>query len=334
MSSVAYVSHAGSGEIRVLRLADGALAEIQRVDVGGSVMPIAIAPGQRFLYVARRSEPLEVLTCAIDPATGLLDARGHAPLPDSMAYLATDRSGRFLFGASYGGHRITVSPIDGDGVAQPAQQVLATGRHAHAIRPDPTNRHVYSTSLGGDHIACWRFDAATGALSPNEPAQVAAAPGSGPRHFVWNGDATRLTLLCELDATLRVFDRDVASGALQERQSCSLLPPGFAGKPWAADLRMTPDGRHLVASERTSSTLAVFAVDVANGVLALRGHVATATTPRSIAIDPTGHWLIAAGQDADAVALHAFDPASGTPDPARYVAVGRQPAWVEFIALG
>ena len=46
-----------------------------------------------------------------------------------------------------------------------------------------------------------------------------------------------------------------------------MLPDGFNGKPWAADIQLTPDGAYLYASERTSSTLAGFKVDGATGKL-------------------------------------------------------------------
>ena len=60
-----------------------------------------------------RSQPMRVLTYAIDPKTGALTKKATAPLPDSMAYVSTDRSGHFLFtAASYGGDKVAVSPID------------------------------------------------------------------------------------------------------------------------------------------------------------------------------------------------------------------------------
>jgi len=52
-----------------------------------------------------------VLTYAIDPATGALSQKASAPLPDSMPYVSTDQTGRFLFTASYGGDKLAVSPI-------------------------------------------------------------------------------------------------------------------------------------------------------------------------------------------------------------------------------
>jgi 6-phosphogluconolactonase len=48
-----------------------------------------------------RSEPYTVLSFAIDGESGRLTFRGRGPLADSMANLATDRSGKFLFSANW-----------------------------------------------------------------------------------------------------------------------------------------------------------------------------------------------------------------------------------------
>jgi hypothetical protein len=79
----------------------------------------------------------------------------------------------------------------------------------------------------------------------------------------------------ELDGSICVFDYDAATRTLAEMQAISALPPDFQGKPSAADLRITPDGKFLYGSERTSSTLVGFRVDPANGTLALIGSVPT-----------------------------------------------------------
>jgi 6-phosphogluconolactonase len=332
--SVVYVSCAGDGEIRVLALdaERAALAPLQQVGVGGAVMPLAVSPDRRFLYAARRSEPIEALSYAIEAPGGTLRHLGSAALPDSMAYIAADRSGRFLFSASYGGHRVAVSAIGADGVVRDAaHQVLATEPHAHAIQADLANRHVYATSLGGDNVSCWRFDAEAGTLTANDPFLTRTPPKAGPRHFVWDAPGRRLYLLCELDGTLRVFDHDAQQGSLHERQSISLLPPGFAGEPWAADLRLTPDGRRLYATERRSSTLAAFAVEPGSGELRALAHLPTETTPRSLAIDPSGRCLVVAGQDSNAVALYRIDAATGLPSLSQRCDVGRQPCWVEIV---
>lgn len=63
-------------------------------------MPMAVTLDHRFLYAALRSEPYPVSSFAIDRASGRLTHLATAPLPDSMAYIVTDRTGRFLLSAS------------------------------------------------------------------------------------------------------------------------------------------------------------------------------------------------------------------------------------------
>ncbi len=311
----------------------GALRELQRLAVGGQVMPMALGPDRRFLYAARRSEPLEVLSFAIDPASGELALLGAAPLPHSMAYLATDRTGRWLFSASYGGNLVAVGLIDVHGVARSAQQVLPTPPHAHAIRAAPSNRHVFATSLGGGVVLQMRFDALTGALTAGEPPNLAPHAGASPRHFVFSADARFVYLLNELDATLDVLALDAATGTLRTVQTLGTLPPGFSGEPWAADLHLTPDGRFLYSSERRSSTLAAFRVDPQDGTLALLGHAPTEVQPRSFAITPDAAFLIVAGQASNRLAVHAIDPGSGALRPCGVFDTGEAPGWVEVLAL-
>ena len=335
-ASVVYVSNADSQEISVLALdgATGALTPIETVPVGGTVMPLALSPDKRVLYAALRSQPFRVASFAIDPASGRLTQRGEASLADSMANIDVDRSGRWLFAASYGGNKITVNAIGQDGTVGAVQQLVATAPNAHAIHADAANRYVLATSLGGDNVSVWRFDAATGKLSANEPALVTTQAKSGPRHFVWDAGQRHAYLLGELDASLYVYDWDAARGTLHEQQRTSALPSGFnGGAPWAADLHLTPDGRYLYASERRSSTIAAYRVDAASGRLELIGHVPTEKTPRGFAIDPSGRYLIAAGQDSHGVTVHAIDPASGTLSVVGRTPLGKNPNWVEIVEL-
>jgi 6-phosphogluconolactonase len=335
VTTVVFVANADSQEISVLSLdrATGALTAVETVPVGGTVMPMALSPDKRVLYAALRSQPFRVVSFAIDAATGKLSKLGEAALADSMANIDTDRSGRWLFAASYGGHKITVNAIEKDGKVGAVQQLITTQPNAHAIHADAANRFVFATSLGGDNLSSWRFDAATGVLSANDPALTQTAPKSGARHFIWDASQRRLYVLCELDAALYVFDYDAARGRLREVQRTSALPPGFAGKPWAADLHLAPDGRHLYASERSSSTLTVFEVDAASGELTMLSQVPTEKTPRGFAIDPSGRYLIAAGQDSHAIAVYAIDPASGALAALQRHAVGKNPNWVEIVDL-
>lgn len=335
-----YVGSADSNDIYVLELAQqsGELTQVDRVAVpgvirsGGSI-PLAVSPDKRFLYAAIRGEPLVAAGFAVDPASGKLEHVANGPLADSMAYIVTDRSGRFLLGASYSGHKVAVNPIRMPGVVEAARQVVATGPNAHCILPDPANRYVLSTSLGADLVYQWRFDPGTGTLSPNAPASLRVNEKAGPRHLVFHPHGTFVYLLAELDASIHVFGYDGASGQLSELQTASALPPGFDGKPWAADIRVTPDGRFLYASERRSSTLSAFGIDAGSGMLSPLEFVPTEKQPRSFAIDPTGRYLLAAGEVSNRMTSYAIDAATGKLTRLREYPLGRKPNWVEIVAL-
>lgn len=334
--SIVYVANADSHDIAILALdrASGALREVDRHATGGKVMPLALRPDRRVLYASIRDEPYRVLSLAIDPANGRLAEIGSAPLPASMCWISTDRSGRFLLSASYGSSLVAVSPIDGRGVAQAAQQVVPTDANAHAIQVDPANRFAFASCLGGGVVRQMVFDAATGRLSDNTPPTWPARPGAGPRHFVFHPMLPIVYLLNELDATIDTLAFDTAAGTLRALVVAPALPRGFAGgAPWAADLHLTPDGRFLYASERRSSTLASYAVDAASGSLTPLAHVATEREPRGFAISPDGRFLLAVGQASHRLGRYAIDGASGALSKLGDQPVGTNPNWVEIVDL-
>ena len=161
----------------------------------------------------------------------------------------------------------------------------------------------------------------------------AARTKAGPRHLVFHPNGRFVYLLSELDAGVDVLAFDAATGTLSNVQTLSTLPAGFTGKPWAADIHVTPDGRFLYTSERTTSTLAAFAIDPASGTLTLKSHTPTEKQPRGFNIDPSGRFLVAAGQLSHAMTLYAIDRESGALKPLKNYSLGKNPNWVEIIDL-
>jgi 6-phosphogluconolactonase len=334
--TIVYVACADSEQIVVLRLdpASGALEPLQRVAAGGKVMPLALSADRRFLYASIRSAPLAVQSFAIDPASGALAAVGSSPLPASMCWIGLDRSGRWLLSSSYGESVVALSPIGADGVAGAARQTLGTAPNAHSIQADAANRIAFAACLGGDVVSAFDFDADAGALEPlPEPAWRTRA-GAGPRHFAFHPSAPFVYLLNELDATVDALELVASAARFAHVQTIAAMPPGAVGKPWAAEIRLRPDGRFLYASERRTSTLATFAVDPRGGWLTLVGHSATASEPRGFAIDPSGRWLLAAGQASHRLRVHAIDAATGALSGHAEHEVGLNPNWVEIVDLG
>ena len=338
MATIVYVGCAEENEVRVLGLdpRTGDLTLLQQVPIPGITTPgqstpMALSPDRRFLYVGTRGEPKLAVGFAIDPSSGRLTHRASGPLAESMAYIATDRTGRFLLGASYPGHQVTVSPIDPAGTVGPTQQVLPDHPNAHSIRVDAANRHVLVPTLGNDRVNVFSFDAKTGRLTPAGAVEVKAK--AGPRHFDFHPDGRHVYVLGELDAAVYVFDYDAGSGRLTETQRVSAVPPDFQAKPAAADLHITPDGRFLYVSVRASSTLASFRIDPASGGLTPIERVETEQQPRGFNIDSSGRFLLAVGQLSHGLSAYAIDPGTGTLRRLKQYAMGKNPNWVEIVDL-
>jgi 6-phosphogluconolactonase len=294
---------------------------------------MAVSPDRRFLYVGVRGQPHAVSSFAIHSASGRLTYLASAPLADSMAYLVTDRTGRFLLGASYPGHKLSVNPIAPAGIVQPPQQVVPNQPHAHAILVDAQNRYVLAPTLGNDCVSQFTFDASTGLLAPNTPPALRLQVKSGPRHLVFHPNGRIVYVLGERDGSMTVLDYEARTGQLREKQRVSALPPGFQGSPLAADLHLTPDGRFLYGSERTSSTLTGFTVEPTTGTLSLIGSVPTATQPRGFTIDPAGRYVLVVGQLSHALSSYRIDADTGHLTKLKAYPMGKNPNWVEVVEL-
>lgn len=335
-----YVSNSESNDIYVFELnrQTGELTAVETVTIPGIVKsgastPMAVSPDRRFLFVATRGEPQSVATFSIDQKKGKLKFIGSGSLVDSMAYIASDRTGRFLFAASYPGHKLTVSPVGTNGVVGATQQVLENHTNAHSVMVDAKNHFVLAATLGNDLINVFRFDAKTGKLEPNTPPSVSVKAKTGPRHFVFHPNGKLVYMLGELDATIHVFDWDEAKGQLKEKQSISGLPPGVTGRIAAADLHITPDGKYLYSSERTSNTLASFKINMADGTLSLIEILPTEMQPRSFAIDSSGRYLFVAGQSSHQMSSYKIDSSTGKLTKLKEYAMGKIPNWIEIVDL-
>ena len=340
----AYVGNADSNDISVFKMAEsGEMTPVQTaaftgVEKPGSSTPLAITPDRRVLVAGVRSQPFLAVSFAIDPRTGQLSHIGNGPLADSMANITLDRGGKFLFSASYGGNKVALNPLLASGVVGEPKQVIPTGLNAHAFLPSPDNRFVFATNLGSDQVLAFAFDATAGTLTPNDPPVIKVPEKSGPRHFVFHPNGKFVYLVHELNGDVAAFAYEARSGAWDEIQRTTALPEGFSGKdsgqkPWAADIHITPDGRFLYASERTTNTLTGYKVDGTSGKLTLIGSVPTEKQPRGFHIDPSGRYLAAVGEMSDSMTVYAIDQSSGALARLKSYPTGKKPNWVEFLSL-
>ena len=343
-----YVSNADSKDIRVLKLdAAGALSEVHSVTLSanGPLGPLAVSPDRRFLYAAQRAEPWTVSAFTIDGLTGELSLLGTAPLMHSTPYIITDRTGRWLFAASYQGSVLSISAIGPHGFPMPPHQVVRTEQNAHSVQIDAANKHVYVPCLGGDVFLSWDFDDVTGTIDTASLRTNRVQKGAGPRHFVLHPDNRHVYLLNELQSSVYAYAYDPRTGALNELQTQSALPPDFAGPPFgepgvstnggpkAADLHVTPDGRFLYASERTSSSLNAFSVDLTSGRPDADRQLRDGADAPGVQHRPDGPLSAGGGSGLAHLTTYAIDPATGALSSLERYEMGTAPNWVEIHRL-
>ncbi|QCP54854.1 lactonase family protein [Trinickia violacea] len=343
--------------------ASGKLDSLEPVQGIENPSALAIDSKQRFLFSVSEVKNYNgtangsVSSYAIEAGTGALhpistvNSQGAGPV-----YLSLHPNGRFLLVANYNSGSVAVLPVAIDGVLGEAVSVQAPqapagaqhaaegvpgsfaisdhdGPHAHTIVPSPDGRFAISTDLGVDRTYVWKFDEATGALSPNDPPFVAASAGAGPRHVAFHPNGRYLYEVTEEASTLVCYGYDTASGTLTQLQSVSTLPPGYQGTSFASEIMLSHDGRFVYVANRLHDTIVQFGIG-ANGHVQRIGETPTGGDyPRVIRFDPSGRFLYSLNQRSDHIAIFAVDKASGklrfTGD---YVGVG-SPSDIAFASV-
>lgn len=333
MSYHVYVSNSGSEWFShfIMDEQSGRLTPQPDLTLEGTPGAAATNAAGSLLFVSLRSAKC-FGSFAVDRASGALTPINTVALQDGAPYLITDKTDRFLLAAYYGSGHVSVHRIEQDGSlsAEPLQWI-PTESHAHSIQTDPSNRFAFVPHTNpANAIYQFRFDATTGTLAPNDPPKFRPATPEGPRHFVFHPRGDMLYSVNENGSTVTAHHFDTARGTLEAFQVVSTLPDGFAGDNTTAEIRISPDGRFLYASNRGHDSLAVFGV-AEDGNLTRLDHTPTEPTPRFFALDPSGQFAYAVGQKSGRLASYTRDHQHGTLTPLETHAVGSGPLWITFV---
>ncbi|MEE4180358.1 lactonase family protein [Pseudomonas viridiflava] len=352
-STYAYISSPADGLISQYQLDDasGALSLVEQTKAGDQVNPMALSPDGKALFAALRAKPYQVVSFSIEPVTGHLKPLAQAPLAESLAYLSTDRSGRFLMGASYGADLLSVQPIDAQHRPSDSIQTYKTGMHAHSVRTDPSNRFAYAGNLGVDRVLQYRLEPKDGKLVPIGEGYVTVPENTGPRHLAFAPNGKFLYVVGEMSGTVTAFSIDDKTGGLKQVNQANGIPARLKLAPgqvrdarnndlkddptpriWAADVRISPDGKWLFTSERTSSSVSVFKVDPATGkVTFVENYPVEEKQPRNIAVAPNGRWLLVTGEKAEKVGSYSI-AADGALKRVSEAPSGKGALWIEMLS--
>ncbi|MFP3028817.1 MAG: 6-phosphogluconolactonase [Arsenophonus sp.] len=323
MKQVVYVASPENKQIYVWSIDEkGKLTLLQQLTLVGEAQPMQIGRDGRHLYVGIRPD-FAIITYLIS-SEGKLNQKTITSIPGMPTHIELDKLGRWLFISCYHQGNLIVLPVDQNGIPQSPIQIIDNLKHPHSSGVSFDNLRLFVPCLGEDYIRIY-FINNNGYLIEHVAQRIKTNKGAGPRHLAFLPNQNAFYCLNELDATINVYS---AFEPYQQKQIYNILPIGSECKPWAADIHITPNGRHLYASERSSSIIRHFEV-IADGLelLPMMAY-ATETQPRGFNIDQSGNFLLAAGQKSNHIAVYKIDTVTGMLHTLGRYPVSKGPMWI------
>lgn len=219
-------------------------------------------------------------------------------------HLTLSRKGDYTVVANYGNGTVSLFPVNERGETAPLSgywqhsgssinPTRQEGPHAHSTTFNEDSTHLYVADLGIDQILLYHFDADSGTLTLDADNSLTVAPGSGPRHVAFHPHKPFTYIVNELANTVTVCRYHEGSGKLEYLQTVATLPEDFEENSTTAEIRVHPSGNFVYASNRGHDSIAVFAVDSANGLLTSSGQVQTGgKSPRHFSLSPDGAFCV------------------------------------------
>lgn len=335
------VTNPGDAAISSYRLEDETLHPLAVTGGLPGTGTFAVDEQRDLVYAGVKGDPAGIQTLALDRSSGVMTPVSRVDVEASVAYLTVAAGGRLLLGASYGGGFGAVWPVDESGrLADPVARVEFPNLHAVIA----TDRHAYVVSLGADLLGQYELGA-DGSLTPLDPPTVPAPQGSGPRHLVLSPDGRNVYVMTEFSGEAIRYARDPGTGLLAPGEAVpahdttrGLGHSVYGADPlahhyiWGADLHVTPDGRRLLCSERTESTLTTIEVDTDGRLLKPIAVTGTEQQPRGFALSPDGRLVLAVGEKSTHLALSRLED-DGTLTLLSRTPTGHGANWVRAIPL-
>ena len=336
------------GDNRIVRFlmdpSTGSLQPNGAAEIAGGPAPLTFNPDRTVMYVGQR-DGLLLSSFDVDQKTGGLTLTGSVELAGEPCYLSTDHTGRSVLSAYYQAGHCAVHPIDANGaVGGAATEWLETGSGAHCFMTDPSNRYAFlphiANGSGGiarlpadrqqavNAIYQYKFDAATGRLTPNDPLIVPQGVEIGPRHYRYHPTKDLMYVSNEQGGSVTVYALDTSKGTLTAQQTITTLPAGYSGHISCSQIQMHPMGTHLYVGNRGHNSISSFSIGAVTGELTATGWTDVDPIPRAFSLDPTGNFLYVTGLETGNIIGFRVDQQSGALTRLETHAVGSLPMWV------
>ena len=184
---------------------------------------------------------------------------------------------------------------------------------AHQTFYTPDGKLMGVCDLGCDRVNFYDYKKPGGLEKP--VVTLKADPGDGPRHALFSNDGKFLFVVNELSSTVTSYKVEIsrvehADNVFKRIGKWSMLPEGCALKETetkAAAIKLTADGKILMASNRGHDSIAFYAVND-DGTLTLKNVAKlTGKFPRDFELMPGEKFMVVGHKMSNEIQVYAFD---------------------------
>lgn len=303
-----YTDEAHPTGLQVLELDEnsGAMAVVAARSVSNAIYQ-ALSPDGNYIYSCTGEGLASFRADGLEPVDSL-------PLGNCVCHVSAMPDGtRVVFADYLGGFAGSVAVEDGRfgevvthrhrgcGPNLPRQR----SAHCHQAIPTPDGTGYAVCDLGLDELSEY----------PSGRVFKTVPPGAGPRHLLFHPNGRLAFLVSELGNLVSSLSWSPADGfkILDTRSTLSDSPERAVphSSCLAAAIRLTPDGKRIVVSNRGENSLAVFDFDESTGKLALKARTPLAGDwPRDFIFATGSLALVACERSGEVLGLN-YDAESG-----------------------
>lgn len=281
---------------------------------------MVMTPDNKYLYVLSEEDTKGAVTAySVNKLTGeLTKLNTEKTIGDGPCYISFNPNTKTIYTANYGTGSLSVFKTDKDGSLLPIAQHLVykgssvnkvrqTSSHAHSAVVSPDKKNLFVVDLGTDCI--YQHTISPDGLVNTKPIVNNVENGNGPRHLVLSASGIYAYAVNEMAGSVDAFQ--VNTTGMKKIQTIIIDTVQTNEDHGSGAIKLSPDGRWLLASNRVTSNQIVVNKVLPDGKLQKMEHVEVTKKPRFFGFDPSGKFVFVCGQDGNMIQVFSFDSSTG-----------------------